>query len=1012
MSRTLSIICFLFALNSLLAQGQSPEVNPESSAPVGQHTSLSGNVNNGTDAAIQLRFFTDYLSLDEQSFDVPIGPDGVYAMQFRLEEATVAYLSYYSIEIRLYLEPGDQLKIDFDAMNIWGSIHFDGKGSIHNSYLYEIDQAYRQWNNRAMLYEIAQREAMDYRRWVDRLHTQKLTFLREHDQRKLFSPTFAPYARADIDYWWAYQLMRYRIEHAVANSQSKTAVLPEEFYGFLNQVPISNDAALINQNYRYFLDQYLGFREEFKGKKIPVPFYDQTMIVTAPSMLVLERPDKPPVLAELKKGSRVSYRDEKSEERSKILIGDELQEDYWYKVRTSDGLEGWIMGVGVMFEKVDSAFAQRPNAYRGAAQNLRGKALEYMIATNLYWRSHLENTATFKEEVQAFLAHAEVPAYRMKLEKAMAEMSANAKIAEAEKPRVYYGSINYLVVREPEILSRKDAPAKEISVAPAESNATPKRSTPIKSEPALAATAIEKPKSSRSSSKKEKRRLAKAKRKAQKKAKQAEAPEPVIAAAEAEQPTVEAEQITATAPPISEAPAANPPIAKKATPAPRPQTIRPNPNPGQFIQIDPQPQYSARKNRMVFFELSAPLSRELKLVLYEDPIAFTERPCDLSRQSSTQYRGQLKYEGVKTGFLEYGGERAELYLSGNAPLTINFDPVDFKNTLRFTGTGSVANNWLVKVAQNHAAHQQELKAKIRQAAPLEFAQYLDQRRRSLQQALSDYAQEFPLPEAFQPFAQADIDYWYATQMLNYPWEHPLHLGQSSPMAVPDDYYRFFESLIISNDAALPNANYAYFLDAFMDYQLNLAANVGKEEGSLAEEQLNGKAWYFYRAGLLARDCKRGKALERGPEILAYIESCPYQSYNNLLRQVYNEAKGLANGDPAPGFRLQNLRGQEVDLSDYAGKIVYLDFWASWCSPCLMQMRNSSQWKSEFAQEEVVFLYVSLDKDTEAWRSFVRNNGFAGVHLKSIGGDVYQSKIARLYKVKRLPAVFLIDQQGR
>ena len=56
--------------------------------------------------------------------------------------------------------------------------------------------------------------------------------------------------------------------------------------------------------------------------------------------------------------------------------------------------------------------------------------------------------------------------------------------------------------------------------------------------------------------------------------------------------------------------------------------------------------------------------------------------------------------------------------------------------------------------------------------------------------------------------------------------------------------------------------------------------------------------------------------------------------------MYNEAKGLEVGMDAPNFTLTDIDGKEVRLSELKGKEVYLDFWATWCSPCLMQMKNS------------------------------------------------------------------------
>ena len=60
--------------------------------------------------------------------------------------------------------------------------------------------------------------------------------------------------------------------------------------------------------------------------------------------------------------------------------------------------------------------------------------------------------------------------------------------------------------------------------------------------------------------------------------------------------------------------------------------------------------------------------------------------------------------------------------------------------------------------------------------------------------------------------------------------------------------------------------------------------------------------------------------------------------------------------------LPDINGKEVELTELKGKVIYLDFWATWCSPCLMQMKNSKSWKAKFKNKDVVFLYLSLDKN--------------------------------------------------
>lgn len=123
-----------------------------------------------------------------------------------------------------------------------------------------------------------------------------------------------------------------------------------------------------------------------------------------------------------------------------------------------------------------------------------------------------------------------------------------------------------------------------------------------------------------------------------------------------------------------------------------------------------------------------------------------------------------------------------------------------------------------------------------------------------------------------------------------------------------------------------------------------------------------------------------------------------------------KAKTLALGKPAPDFKLENLEGGQTSLSDFKGKVVYLDIWATWCRPCLEEMKKGKKLKEAFVDnKDVVFLYISIDKEAEKWRSYVKNNNIHGSHLISREGA--EEKILERYDVPYIPRFVLIDKQG-
>ncbi len=115
---------------------------------------------------------------------------------------------------------------------------------------------------------------------------------------------------------------------------------------------------------------------------------------------------------------------------------------------------------------------------------------------------------------------------------------------------------------------------------------------------------------------------------------------------------------------------------------------------------------------------------------------------------------------------------------------------------------------------------------------------------------------------------------------------------------------------------------------------------------------------------------------------------------------------------AMDFTMEDVNGNEVSLSDFKGKVVYMDLWGSWCKPCLQSMPKSEKLREQFKGEEgVVFLYVAVnEKDDAKWKAAIEKLNVEGVNL--ISRDKPGSPFRDAYDTGYVPHYFLIDKQGR
>ena len=112
-------------------------------------------------------------------------------------------------------------------------------------------------------------------------------------------------------------------------------------------------------------------------------------------------------------------------------------------------------------------------------------------------------------------------------------------------------------------------------------------------------------------------------------------------------------------------------------------------------------------------------------------------------------------------------------------------------------------------------------------------------------------------------------------------------------------------------------------------------------------------------------------------------------------------------NPAPDFSLRSIEGERVSLSDFHGKVILLDFWATWCKPCVMAIPDLISLQNEYSKEDFVVIGISLDRQPAVVPRFAKQKGINYPVVYGWG----ESISADYGNVTSIPTTFIVDRHG-